>query len=89
MGQNEKESNDYLTVTFEVRPAIVLHEKLLAAAAGHTAPPRLRRGRLSTRRLPQPSKRTVLISYLNPSVPDVPKWRISVFEKRFHETETS
>ena len=26
---------------------------------------------------------------LNPSVPDAPNWRISVFEKRLHETETS
>ena len=26
---------------------------------------------------------------INPSVPDAPNWRISVFEKRLHEAETS
>ena len=26
---------------------------------------------------------------VNPSVPDAPNWRISAFEKRLHETETS
>ena len=27
--------------------------------------------------------------WLNPSVPDAPNWRILLFEKRVHETETS
>ena len=30
-----------------------------------------------------------LAQLLNPSVPDAPNWRISTFEKRLHETETS